>query len=320
MRPLMLRGQEAFSQFRVDAIIDDMQVGYPELDVLCVSARYIYFIESEEELSEDSAVKVSSLLGAAEAFVEGSGFFVTPRKGAISPWSSKATDIFHNCGLSDIVRVERGIYYCVTNSAGETIGLDKLGGGLSLLYDRMTEGVYNDVSDIFAHPEPAPFKSFDILGAGRSALDEANTSMGLALSDEEIDYLYDAYSKIERNPTDVELLMFGQVNSEHCRHKIFNADWIIDGKQMDDSLFGMIRNTHKLNPEGTIVAYKDNSGVMEGFPDSWFEVNSGDDKIYRYNETQVDMIMKVETHNHPTAISPYPGAATGVGGEIRDEG
>ena len=320
MKPLMLAGENALSEFRLDAVVTEMQGLYPELNVTEISAEYVYFLEATRELSADEGEKVYSLLSADGGFIDDEGFFVTPRKGAISPWSSKATDIFHNCGLHDVVRVERGIYYRVLDKANEPLTLDMLGNVLYLLYDRMTEAVYTDVSDIFMHPEPKPYKSFDILGTGHSALEEANRSMGLALSDEEIDYLYESYIKINRNPTDVELLMFGQVNSEHCRHKIFNADWIIDGKEMDDSLFGMIRNTHKLNPSGTLVAYKDNSGVMEGFPDSWFEVGSDDNKIYHYNETQVDMIMKVETHNHPTAISPYPGAATGVGGEIRDEG
>ncbi len=319
-RPLMLAGQGALSQFRLDALVNDMQMNHQELNITEISAEYVYFIEVSKDLSADAGEKVYSLLGADGTFIYDEGFFVTPRKGAISPWSSKATDIFHNCGLNDVVRVERGIYYCVINDADEYLTLDELGDSLGLFYDRMTEGLYIDVSDIFVHPEPQPYESFDILNSGRTALEEANRSMGLALSDDEIDYLYESYIKINRNPTDVELLMFGQVNSEHCRHKIFNADWIIDGKEMDESLFGMIRNTHKLNPEGTLVAYKDNSGVMEGFPDSWFEVNCGEYKTYHYNETQVDMIMKVETHNHPTAISPYPGAATGVGGEIRDEG
>lgn len=320
MQPLILAGQNAFSQFRIDAILNDIQENYKGLDVSEITAGYVYFLEVNNELSAEDGEKVYALLGADGTFVYDGGFFITPRKGAISPWSSKASDILHNCGLDDVVRVERGIYYCLINSNDKMLGIDEIGSALNLLYDRMTEGVYTDVSDVFMHPEPKPYESFDILGVGRSALEEANKSMGLALSDEEIDYLYESYCKINRNPTDVELLMFGQVNSEHCRHKIFNADWIIDGKKMDESLFGMIRNTHRLNPEGTLIAYKDNSGVMEGFPDRWFEVNSGVDKVYNYTDTQIDMIMKVETHNHPTAISPYPGAATGVGGEIRDEG
>ncbi len=321
MLPLMLAGKNAFSQFRIDAIMAAMRDVDELPDISAISARYVYFLDTQTELTEGILSKVTALLNADSIFKEESaGFFVIPRKGSISPWSSKATDIFHNCGLTDIARVERGIYFTVF-SGNRPVDFPELPvAALNILHDRMTEGVYQDVSDIFVHPDPAPYNSFDILAQGRSALEDANINMGLALSDEEIDYLYNYYSSVKRNPTDVELLMFGQVNSEHCRHKIFNADWIIDGEKQDKSLFAMIRNTHQLNPEGTLVAYKDNSGVMEGFADDWFEVARDGENNYRHNNTQIDMIMKVETHNHPTAISPYPGAATGVGGEIRDEG
>ncbi len=184
----------------------------------------------------------------------------------------------------------------------------------------MTEGVYNNIDDIFTKPEPAPLVQVDILKQGIKALEDANTGMGLALNKEEIDYLYDAYKSMDRNPSDVELLMFGQVNSEHCRHKIFNADWIIDGEKQPKSLFKMIQNTHEKNSKGTVLAYSDNSCVLDGFTDQYFEPQRVGDKTYSYKRRKIDIIAKVETHNHPTAISPFAGAATGVGGEIRDEG
>ena len=263
--------------------------------------------------------KSYALLGATGEFVAGEGLFVTPRKGTISPWSSKASDIFHNCGLTQVARVERGIHYRLVTESDGVMGIADVQQVADVLHDRMTEGIYTDVSDIFQHMEPAPFVAVDVLGKGEAALKEANIAMGLALSDDEVSYLAEAYQRIERNPTDVELVMFGQVNSEHCRHKIFNADWIVDGETKTKTLFGMIRNTHELNPGNTLIAYKDNSGVMQGAEDVWFQVRRDGSNIYEFSPGIVDMLMKVETHNHPTAICPYPGAATGVGGEIRDE-
>ncbi len=274
------------------------------------SDHYVYFLELSEKPDAVTASRIMELLDSKKEFKQGNGFFVIPRKGTISPWSSKATDIFHNVGLNSVKRVERGIYYDTEFDPKKH----------SSLFDRMTEGVYKDVSDIFVSPQPAPLEHVDILSKGKSALDEANIKMGLALSKEEIDYLYTVYSNIKRNPTDVELLMFGQVNSEHCRHKIFNAEWIIDGEKKDNSLFEMIKNTHKQQPKGTVLAYSDNSCVLEGSVSEWFEPRRDLDNVYEYKKEQIDIIAKVETHNHPTAISPFPGAATGVGGEIRDEG
>lgn len=274
------------------------------------SDRYVYFLELSEKPDAVTASRIMELLDSKKEFKQGNGFFVIPRKGTISPWSSKATDIFHNVGLNSVKRVERGVYYDVEFDPKKH----------SSLFDRMTEGVYKDVSDIFVSPQPAPLEYVDILSKGKPALDDANIKMGLALSQEEIDYLYTVYSNIKRNPTDVELLMFGQVNSEHCRHKIFNAEWIIDGEKKDNSLFGMIKNTHKQQPTGTVLAYSDNSCVLEGSVSEWFEPRRNLDNVYEYKKEQIDIIAKVETHNHPTAISPFPGAATGVGGEIRDEG
>lgn len=318
LNPLMLQGESALSSFRVAALLQDIEstIGAPPVADVC--ATYVYVIDRKCDLSGDTLDKTRALLGASVPIDPEDGFLVTPRKGTISPWSSKATDIFRNCGLSDVIRVERGIHYRVM--AASILGVDECGSILHLLYDRMTEGVYTDVSDMFEHMEPRPFVTVDILEHGRQALDKANVAMGLALSDDEIEYLCDAYESIARNPTDVELVMFGQVNSEHCRHKIFNAEWIVDGDSKDRTLFAMIRNTHEQHPDGTLVAYSDNSGVVEGARGEWFRVERSGKNRYGYENDQIDMIMKVETHNHPTAISPYPGAATGVGGEIRDEG
>ena len=191
----------------------------------------------------------------------------------------------------------------------------------TLLHDRMTESVLQNtsqLSQLFAHHQPQPLVSIDILADGKSALEAANRELGLALAEDEIDYLLRNFIDLERNPTDAELMMFAQANSEHCRHKIFNADWVIDGEKQDRSLFSMIRNTHQLNPEGTLVAYSDNSSVIEGSQCSRFYPDA--DGAYTANEDETHILMKVETHNHPTAISPFAGAATGSGGEIRDEG
>lgn len=319
MKPILLRGGPAVSDFRISPLIDSLNIALPELGVAGIETRFVFFLETEADLSDDVRDKAYALLAAEGDFRLDDGFLVTPRKGTISPWSSKATDIFHNCGLSDVRRVERGIHYRILNGEGPAVSLDDLAPVLNLLHDRMTEGIYMDVADMFDRMQPAPYVVVDVMTGGIDALRKANVEMGLALSEDEMTYLYDSYRAIERNPTDTELVMFGQVNSEHCRHKIFNADWTIDGKPRDESLFDMIRNTHELHPDGTLVAYKDNSGVLEGSDDEWFEVRRDGSSTYSFTPTHIDMVMKVETHNHPTAISPFPGAATGVGGEIRDE-
>ena len=318
MKPVMLAGGDVYSDFRIKAILEEMKRLTPDTAVSAIEAKYVYFLEVDGKLSADDLKKSFSLLDTETKYTERPGFFVTPRKGTISPWSSKATDIFRNCGLKRVLRAERGVHCRLFDAKGGMIGPAAAGSALEALYDRMTEGVYEDVEDIFKHIKPAPFVEVDVTGRGKGALEEANVEMGLALSQDEIDYLFKVFTDLGRNPTDVELVMFGQVNSEHCRHKIFNAEWIIDGEKKDRSLFSMIKNTHERHPEGTLVAYKDNSGVIEGFEDQWFMVRSGEGEYGRIPD-QIDMIMKVETHNHPTAISPYPGAATGVGGEIRDE-
>ncbi len=320
MKPLLLQGSSAFSPFRLSTILDGLQRLLPAAEIGQMDASFVYCLELRgADLDQAAFAKTASLLGTSRMFSAGQGFLVTPRKGTVSPWSSKATDIFHNCGLAEVLRVERGIYYEIRNVRSSVIPIATLQPALSLLHDRMTEGVYTDISDLFAHPEAGQLKVFDIQREGIHAIHKANQELGLALSDDEIAYLFEAYSSAGHNPTDVELVMFGQVNSEHCRHKIFNAEWVIDGQPRDTTLFGMIRETHKAHPAGTLVAYEDNSAVVEGFDDEWFEVSRDGSRLYRHQPDQIDLIMKVETHNHPTAICPFPGAATGVGGEIRDE-
>jgi phosphoribosylformylglycinamidine synthase len=319
---LRLQGTPAFSAFREGALLANLRKVAADLDIAQVDAAFAYFIPAlPESLSAEAESAIRSLLEASFEWTRSGGFFVTPRKGTISPWSSKASDIFHNCGLQAIARVERGIHFLVQNSCGELLTPATLGAtALEVLHDRMTEGVYTDVSDLFAAAAPSPLRYVPLLRQGAEALHSANRDWGLALSDDEIDYLVEAYQRLERDPSDAELFMFSQVNSEHCRHKIFNADWLIDGERKEKSLFAMIRNTHAQHPQGCLVAYKDNSGVIEGHPSEWFESARLGDLQYRFVPGQIDLLCKVETHNHPTAIAPFAGAATGVGGEIRDEG
>ena len=335
MKPIILQGLPAFSDFRLtelaDRMADRMTDGLPPAQPgpanFRLDAVWVYFLETDQPPQGEAQSHVFALLSAEAAFSRPGGFFVTPRKGTISPWSSKATDIFHHCGLESIARVERGLHFRVirtdppTDNDETEIAPEALGTALDVLHDRMTEAVYTDLTDFFSHPEPAPLRTVPLIAAGHDALHPANTDWGLALSHDEIEYLANAYEKIGREPTDAELFMFSQVNSEHCRHKIFNADWVVDGVESPRSLFQMIRNTHACHPQGTLVAYSDNSGVLEGHPGDWWEVGQkGPLKTYRKTPTILDILCKVETHNHPTAISPFPGAATGVGGEIRDEG
>ncbi|WP_269526447.1 phosphoribosylformylglycinamidine synthase [Coraliomargarita parva] len=321
MEPIILQGLPAFSNFRLNALQSALNAAAPDLAIESIDAVEVYFIESEGTLDDTTTERAFTLLSAQKHFDREGGFFVTPRKGTISPWSSKATDIFHNCSLSEVLRVEHGIHYHIFGKDGVVLGIEELGLALLALHDRMTEAVYEDVSDFFKHFEPASLRTVPLMAEGPESFYKANVDWGLAMSPEEIDYLVAAYQKMERDPTDAELVMFSQVNSEHCRHKIFNADWIVDGVQSERSLFKMIRNTHELNPDGVLVAYSDNSGVLEGFPGDWWEVDQQDGSFrYKKTPTQLDILCKVETHNHPTAISPFPGAATGVGGEIRDEG
>src|SRR5690606_19089446 len=240
--------------------------------------------------------------------------------GTVSPWSSKAGDILRQCALEAVQRIERGTAYRFA-VRGQALTQPEIAALDPLIHDRMTQTVLPDLAaaaELFRAFPPQPLARIDLIGEGRVALERANSALGLALSDDEIDYLVQAFARMQRNPTDVELMMFAQANSEHCRHKIFNARWRIDGEDKAHTLFDMIRNTHAANPQGTVVAYTDNSAVMTGARIGRFHPDAHG--RYRYSDGLVHTPMKVETHNHPTAISPYPGAATGSGGEIRDEG
>ena len=334
MKPILLLGADAFSPFRMDALKAAMGKLVPGMERADLRARWIYAIEAEDAagVPPESLERAAALLNvggsaasatlppAAAGALSETRFYVSPRKGTISPWSTKATDIFRNCGVRGVKRVERAIRYSICSSGASAFprNFSDVKPALPALFDRMTEGVYLSLDDLFDELPPQPGRTFDVLGRGIEAIREANVELGLAISEPEMQYLADSFKAAKRNPTDTELVMFGQVNSEHCRHKIFGAEFIIDGKAQKDSLFGMIKNTHKKNGKGTLVAYKDNSSVVEGFATEMFEPKPGD-HAYRFKKVQLDQLMKVETHNHPTAISPYPGAATGVGGEIRDE-
>ncbi|MBC9071945.1 phosphoribosylformylglycinamidine synthase [Thauera sp. CAU 1555] len=316
---LKLRGAAALSESRLE------RLKRPLLDALpkCkgVSAEHWYFVELSAPLTAAEQERLVDLLGARPATAEpplGQLLLVVPRLGTISPWSSKATDIARQCGFEKVVRIERGTAFTLSH---KELDERQRAAVLPLLHDRMTESVLPAVDAaeaLFHHYEPQPLTTVDILGGGRPALEGANGELGLALSEDEIDYLVDNFVRMGRNPTDVELMMFAQANSEHCRHKIFNADWVIDARIMDKSLFGMIKDTHKAHPQGTVVAYSDNASVIEGATVDRFYPDA--DGQWRFREETTHILAKVETHNHPTAISPFPGAATGAGGEIRDEG
>lgn len=317
-----LRGAPALSPFRRQKLVSGLHDLVPK--VVDVYAEFMHFIELEGSLSASQREVLDKLLtygpkGQSE-LPEGTLFLVVPRPGTISPWSSKATDIAHNCGLQAVRRIERGIAYYV--KCPEQMDVTQREAVASLLHDRMTQAVFHEIAGaelLFSHAEPKPVTSVAITTSGRQALEEANQSMGLALAEDEIDYLTEAFVQLGRDPNDIELMMFAQANSEHCRHKIFNASWEIDGEQQEHSLFGMIRNTYKNNSDGVLSAYVDNAAVIEGCHSGRFYPDP-ESKIFGYHPEDIHILMKVETHNHPTAISPFAGASTGSGGEIRDEG
>ena len=312
-----LRGAPAFSVFRLQGLQQRIQSLAPGATI--VGSDYWHFVKLNRELDGKGREQLSGLLEECIPSETNSSelFLVTPRIGTISPWSSKATDIAHNCGLEAIERIERGIAYRIEGVSDELRPQVA-----ALLHDRMIEVVlsnFDQTVDLFRHFSPKPMISVDLLNGGRAALVEANSRLGLALSEDEIDYLLELFvRKTQRNPTDVELMMFAQANSEHCRHKIFNASWVLDGLPRKETLFGMIRETHAAHPQGNVVVYSDNSSVFEGASVDRFYPDT--DGTYGWNEQLTHILVKVETHNHPTAISPFPGAATGSGGEIRDEG
>jgi phosphoribosylformylglycinamidine synthase len=320
---LTLPGAIALSPFRIEKLLASLP--RPLAEAITIDTRFVHFAAIREPLDSSETQVLERLLTygtPAHGEPRGALLLVLPRFGTVSPWSSKATDIARNCGLDKVVRLERGVaYYIHARDPGPLSersrrALDRA------IHDRMTEVVVDDLAAatrLFEHFAPQPLAYIDVLGFGRHALQEANDAMGLALAEDEIDYLLDNFTKLGRNPTDVELMMFAQANSEHCRHKIFNATWTIDGEPQDRSLFQMIRNTHQRNPRGTVVAYSDNSAIMEGAEIQRF-FPSGADHAWKYATDLTHILMKVETHNHPTAIAPHPGAGTGAGGEIRDEG
>jgi phosphoribosylformylglycinamidine synthase len=319
---LELPGQPALSNFRIAKLTRALKRLDERVD--SVQAHFVYFVACQKNLSRDERTRLDALLLSGTKPPRpkrgGQKLIVVPRPGTISPWSSKATDIAKACDIDAIDRIERGINYTVKFSTkvseGDLLGLSPA------LFDRMTEAVFTDSHDaerLFEHHEPAPLVVVPLKADGRDALVAANVSLGLALNDDEIDYLVSNYADLDRDPTDAELMMFAQANSEHCRHKIFNASWVIDGEPQDKRLFGMIKSTTEKTPTGVISAYSDNAAVIEGWQGSRLMPAAGS-REFTYVDEPIHILMKVETHNHPTAISPFPGAATGSGGEIRDEG
>jgi len=321
---LRLAGSAALTPFRREQLLRRLREIQP--DLAGAECQFWHFVALCAPLAAGQVRILERLLtyGPRSESVTGVGdpLLVVPRLGTISPWSSKATDIAHCCGLVPVKRIERGVAWYLQRADGAPLTLAERARLEPLLHDRMTESVlagFGDIGALFEQGQPAALRQLSLAGGARAAFEAANHDWGLALSADEIDYLVEHFTRLGRDPTDVELMMFAQANSEHCRHKIFNADWVIDGRPQDHSLFGMIRATHAASPGGTLVAYSDNAAVMEGptaerfFPDAASHA-------YRRCEEPAHILMKVETHNHPTAISPYPGAATGSGGEIRDEG
>ena len=312
------RGIQALGAFKTKALQEKISIIQPGIKLL--GTEFIHFADLIEDLSEEDISHLNNLLNYSPRLDIGdakSSVIVIPRLGTISPWSSKATDIVHLCSIKKIKRIERGLIYHFNQQ------IDKQNHRqiLSIVMDKMTESELlsiKDAKNMFNEFEPSTVNSIDVIGEGRKAIETANNELGLALSEGEIDYLEDNFINLNRNPNDIELMMFAQANSEHCRHKIFNADWSIDGQKKDLSLFSMIRNSYNQNPEGLLSVYSDNSAVMEGYIGERFFAN--DDGIYQKSKEHRAILMKVETHNHPTAIAPHPGAATGSGGEIRDEG
>jgi phosphoribosylformylglycinamidine synthase len=331
---LHLPGPSVLSTFRREQVLARLkQAGLP---VANVAARFEHFVLCDAEPGAEERQRLAALLDYGDAYKDDESakalvLRVIPRLGTISPWASKATDIARNCGLDSVRRIERGVRYVLAPERGllgaKSFDAAMLARAADCLHDRMTETVVDAAFDgqaLFTPVEGRPMRTVPVQAQGRAALEEANLALGLALSDDEIDYLADAFGKLGRDPTDVELMMFAQANSEHCRHKIFNAEWVIDGQPQPHTLFGMIRATHAAQPAGTIVAYSDNAAVMEGGPAERFHAGAGVDGAdalrYIRRPATVHTLMKVETHNHPTAIAPFPGASTGAGGEIRDEG
>jgi len=326
---LHLEGGNALSDFRARKLLAALQAVAERISA--VQARHVHWVRCATPPDAAALGRLEALLRYGEpaaAAVEGARVVVMPRLGTVSPWASKATDIAHNCGLA-VQRVERVTEYTLQLKRGllgaaKALTPTELQACAALLHDRMTESVAYEreaARHLFDEQPAPPLEHVDVLGRGAAALHEANARFGLALSDDEIDYLLKAFSELQRNPSDVELMMFAQANSEHCRHKIFNAQFRIDGQDQPQSMFGMIRHTEAVSPQHTVVAYHDNAAVMAGGPvQRWLPQGYTNAPLYGPRDEVAHVLMKVETHNHPTAISPFPGASTGAGGEIRDEG
>ncbi|MEO1573469.1 MAG: phosphoribosylformylglycinamidine synthase, partial [Pseudomonadota bacterium] len=320
---MTLEGADALSVFRCERLLRQVRESLPEVTGMRTAWAYQVAVHEGTDAAAMDTLRaaLADLLPAHADAASDHGFVVWPRRGTISPWSSKATDIALRCGLANVRRIERGMRV-VLDGAGALTEAAQRRQIAALCHDRMTEEVVwpgEDSRIIGEDPTPAPLTSVDVVSGGRDALVAANAALGLALSSDEIDYLVEHFTQVGRNPTDAELMMFAQANSEHCRHKIFNASWTIDGEPAEHSLFDMIRMTHRAAPTGVLSAYRDNAAVVMGHEAPRFMATPGSGK-YGYTTEPIDVLMKVETHNHPTAISPAPGAATGAGGEIRDEG
>jgi phosphoribosylformylglycinamidine synthase len=322
---MYLRGGPALSRFRLDKTLDQARAAGAGA-LTGVYAEHVHFVDLRQPLSGGDLATLRQVLSygppAAAEPPGGRLQLVVPRPGTLSPWSTKATDIARVCGLTAVARIERGVAWYLQTAGGADLEPMALAAVRGLIHDRMTEAVLADFAEaegrLFQHAEPARLRSVDVLEGGRGALERANRELGLALSDDEVEYLLASFTALGRNPHDVELMMFAQANSEHCRHKVFNATWTLDGAPGEGTLFGMIKETHRRHPGEVLSAYRDNAAVVRGFPAARFAPDPEDGR-YRYVEEPVHILMKVETHNHPTAISPGPGAATGTGGEIRDE-
>ncbi len=323
-------GGRALSSSKTTQLLAQAQQIAPQ--ITAVASQWVHWVQTDTAPNAATLAKLQALLTYGEPAASATGselIVVMPRLGTVSPWASKATDIARNCGLQ-LHRVERALHYTLTLKSPllgkASLKPEQRSALAALVHDRMTESVAFDADTpraLFTALQAAPMQYVDVLNVGRAALEKANQEFGLALAEDEIVYLVDAFTGLARNPTDVELMMFAQANSEHCRHKIFNAQFTIDGAPQDKSLFGMIRNTHALAPQHTIVAYSDNSSIMEGHVSEAFYAASPTEhstNCYEKHSMLRHVLMKVETHNHPTAISPFPGASTGAGGEIRDEG
>src|SRR5436190_10690779 len=311
---LALPGRSAVSSFRLAKLLDSLRAARPGTPIVALAARYRHYVDLARALSPTERSLLDRLLTYGprdERPADGEpAFVVVPRPGTISPWSSKATDIAANCGLDAVQRVERGVDWHATTRDGAPLSRADRDALAPLVHDRMTEAVLDGPSQagvLFAHVPPRPLAMVPLLAQGRDALVRANAELGLALAPDEIDYLDASFRALGRDPTDVEIMMFAQANSEHCRHKTFNARWVVDGVEQERSLFAMIRHTHAMSPRGTVVAYADNAAIMEGAVVRRFY--PGPDGRYAAHAEATHILMKVETHKHPTAIAPFPGAA-----------